>query len=183
MGCRELVDGQGSLTCCSPWGVARVRHSLSDCTELMEAELGVSNLHPSILDLALLYPTAPSPLSHFIHLSVAVLGLHCCAPAFSPAVLGGAFLYLQCRLLIAVACLVAEHGPWGAGSSCGSWVWLPRGMESSRPVINSEVPCTGGEFLTTGPSGRSSLPFFSPTHTLQTCPVAYLFCLLSVSAP
>ena len=41
---------------------------------------------PSILDLALLYPTAPSPLSHFIHLSVAVLGLHCCAPAFSGCV-------------------------------------------------------------------------------------------------
>ena len=51
------------------------------------------------------------------------------------------------------------------------------------PVIKPVSPALAGEFLATGPSGKSSLPLFSPTHTPPNTPCDYLFCLLSVSAP
>ena len=45
----------------------------------------------------------------FIYLFVAVLGLHCCVRAFSSCGERGLLLVAVCRLLTAVASLVAEH--------------------------------------------------------------------------
>ena len=45
-----------------------------------------------------------------IYLFMAALGLHCCARAFSSCGEQGLLLVAVCRLLIAVASLVVEHG-------------------------------------------------------------------------
>ena len=48
---------------------------------------------------------------YFIYLFLAVLGLRCCAQAFlSSCGERGLLFVVVCRLLIAVASLVAEHG-------------------------------------------------------------------------
>ena len=46
----------------------------------------------------------------FIYLFMAVLGLLCCARAFSSCGEWGLFFVMVCRLLIVVASLVVEHG-------------------------------------------------------------------------
>ena len=46
----------------------------------------------------------------FIVLFLAVLGLHCCARAFSSCSKRGLLFVVVCRLLVVVASLVAEHG-------------------------------------------------------------------------
>ena len=46
----------------------------------------------------------------FIYLFLAALGPHCCAQAFSSCGEQGLLFVAVCRLLIAVASLVAEHG-------------------------------------------------------------------------
>ena len=46
----------------------------------------------------------------FIYLFLAVLGLRCCARAFSSCVEQGVLFVVVCGLLIVVASLVAEHG-------------------------------------------------------------------------
>ena len=46
----------------------------------------------------------------FIYLFLAVLGLRCCAQSFSSCGERGLHFIAVCRLLIAVASLVAEHG-------------------------------------------------------------------------
>ena len=46
----------------------------------------------------------------FIYLVLAVLGLHCCARAFSSCCERGLLFVAVHRLLIAMASLVAEHG-------------------------------------------------------------------------
>ena len=46
----------------------------------------------------------------FIYLFLAVLGLCCCVGAFSSCGEQGLLFIVVCRLLIAVASLVAEHG-------------------------------------------------------------------------
>ena len=59
---------------------------------------------------------------------VAALGLLCCTQAFSSCGEQGLLFVAVCRLLIAVASLVAEHGSRRTGfSSCGTWaqqLWL-----------------------------------------------------------
>ena len=50
-------------------------------------------------------------LNKFIYLFLAALGLHCCALAFSSCGERGLLFVVVCRLLIAVASLVAEQGP------------------------------------------------------------------------
>ena len=47
---------------------------------------------------------------HFIYLFLAALGLHCCVRGFSSCSNWGLFFVAVCRLLFAVASLVAEHG-------------------------------------------------------------------------
>ena len=49
-------------------------------------------------------------LFYFIYLFLAVLGLPCCAQAFSSCGERGLLLVVVCGLLTAVASLVAEHG-------------------------------------------------------------------------
>ena len=49
-------------------------------------------------------------LINLFYLFLAALGLHCCAQAFSSRGEWGLLLVAVCRLLIAVASLVAEHG-------------------------------------------------------------------------
>ena len=57
---------------------------------------------------------------YFIYLFLAVLGLRCCTWAFSSCGERGLLFFMVRGLLIAVASLVAEHGPWARGlSSCG----------------------------------------------------------------
>ena len=46
----------------------------------------------------------------FIYLFMAVLGLRCCARAFSSCGERGLLFVVVCGLLIAVASLIAEHG-------------------------------------------------------------------------
>ena len=68
-------------------------------------------------------------LIKFIYLFLAVLGLHCCAQAFSSCGKQGLLFVALHGLLIAVAFFVVEHGLLGARasvvvahglSSCGS---------------------------------------------------------------
>ena len=47
---------------------------------------------------------------YFIYLFLVVLGLRCCVQAFSSCGKGGLLFVVVCRLLTAVASLVAEHG-------------------------------------------------------------------------
>ena len=47
---------------------------------------------------------------YFIYLFLAVLGLCCCAQAFSSCGEWGPLFAAVCRLLVVVASLVAEHG-------------------------------------------------------------------------
>ena len=47
---------------------------------------------------------------YLIYLFLAVLGLRCCARAFSSCGEWGLFFVVVCGLLIAVASLVVEHG-------------------------------------------------------------------------
>ena len=82
----------------------------------------------------------------------AVLGLCCCAQAFSSCGERGLLFVAVRRLLTAVASLVAEHGlqAWGF-SSCGLWaqqLWfaglvVPWHMGSSRTRARTRVPCIG----------------------------------------
>ena len=51
----------------------------------------------------------------FIYLFLAALGLCCCAWVFSSCGEWGLLLVVLCRLLIVVACLVAEHGLYAHG--------------------------------------------------------------------
>ena len=46
---------------------------------------------------------------YFIYLFLAALGLRCCTQSFSNCVARGLLFVVVCRLLIAVASLVAEH--------------------------------------------------------------------------
>ena len=63
-----------------------------------------------------------------IYLILTVLGLCCCAGFFLAGVSRGLLLTAVCRLLIAVACLVA-HGLWDRRAS----VVLARGLSSCSP--------------------------------------------------
>ena len=58
---------------------------------------------------------------YFISLFLAALSLHCCVRAFSSCSEQGLLFVAVHVLLIAVASLVAEHGPRHVGlSSCGT---------------------------------------------------------------
>ena len=49
-------------------------------------------------------------LKKYIYLFMAALGLHCCVGLSLVAVSGDYFLVVVCRLVLAMASLVAEHG-------------------------------------------------------------------------
>ena len=58
-----------------------------------------------------------SVLKGFYYLFLALLGLRCCAGFSLVVASGGNFLVAVCRLLIAVASLVAEQRLWGSWAS------------------------------------------------------------------
>ena len=64
----------------------------------------------------------------FIYLFLALLGLRCCASAFSSCGKWGLLFVVVCRLLIVKASLAAEQGSGHTGfSSCGTrdqQLWL-----------------------------------------------------------
>ena len=87
--------------CAAVYGVTNCRTRLSDWTELIHTYIYICK-YVIIL---------------FIYLFLAVLGLQCWVGFSLAAATGGYSLVLVHRLLMAVASLVAEHGPWGTGTS------------------------------------------------------------------
>ena len=97
----------------------------------------------------------------FIYLFLAVLGLGCCAWAFSSCGEQGLLFIVVCGLLTAVASLVVEHRPqacglqqlWLAGSrSQAQQLWCtglvaPRHVGSSQTRARTHVPCIGRQIL------------------------------------
>ena len=106
---------------------------------------------------------------------MAVLGLLCCARAFSSCSKRGLLFILVCGLLIAVtsrcrawalgarASVVVAHGLSSCGSwalerrlsSCGTRASLLRGMwDLPGPGLQPMFPALADSFLTTEPSGK-----------------------------
>ena len=92
----------------------------------------------------------------FIYLFLAVLGLHCCARAFSSCgKRGPLFIAVHGPLTIA-ASLVAEHRLQKLRlSSYGSGAQLLRGMwDLPRPGLEPVSPALAGRFSTAAPPGK-----------------------------
>ena len=92
----------------------------------------------------------------FIYWFLAVLALGCCA-GFSPVARSGACAVVVYRLLIAVACLVADSGLWSTGSVsvvaqllCSLWDLPGSGIEPVSPAL-------AGRLFTTEPPGKPLL--------------------------
>ena len=121
----------------------------------------------------------------FIYLFLAVLGLRCCAQAFSSCGKRGLLFVAVRGLFSAVASLVAEHGLQAHGlsscgsralerrlSSCGSRAQLLRGMwDLPRPGLEPVSLALADGFSTTAPPGKSqflkyfnSLAFILPSE-------------------
>ena len=84
----------------------------------------------------------------FIHLFLAVLGLHCCARASHC----GGFSCGRARALSTWASVVVARGL----SSCGARAYLLCGMwDLPGPGIELVSPALAGGFLTTAPPGKS----------------------------
>ena len=97
------------------------------------------------------------------------LGLRCCAQAFSSCGEQGLLFVVMCRLLIAVASLVVDHGLYMHGlsscgsralqrrlSSCGTQALLLHSMwELLRPGLKPVSTALAGGFFTTAPAGMS----------------------------
>ena len=92
----------------------------------------------------------------FIHLFLAVLGLHFCARAFSSCGKWGPLFIAVRGPLTILASLVAEHRlQTHRLSSCGSRAQLLRGMwDLPRPVLEPVSPALAGRFSTTVPPGK-----------------------------
>ena len=120
----------------------------------------------------------------FIYLFLAVLGLRCCARAFSSCGERGLLFVAVHGLLFAMASLVVEHGLQGTWasvlvvcrlsscgsqtverrlSSCGAQAQLLCGMwDLPGPGLEPVSPALAGRFLTTELRGKSlHLPFQS----------------------
>ena len=97
-------------------------------------------------------------------LFLAVLGLHCCARAFSSCGERGLHFVAVRRLLIVVASLVVEHGLQVRRlSSCGARAQLLCGMwDPPGPGIEPVSPALAGGFLTIVPPGKPSHSFLFP---------------------
>ena len=104
----------------------------------------------------------------FIHLFLALQGLHCCASSFLVAGSGGYSLVAACGLLITVISLVAEQGLQGVQAQ---QLWLPdsraqtqqlwcKGLAAPRHVgfsgsgIKPVSPALAGRFFTTELPGK-----------------------------
>ena len=85
------------------------------------------------LNSVLLYMYITSFKNLFIHLFMAVLGLHCCTGLFLDAANEGSSLVAECGLLVTVAPPAVEHRLWGARAlrRTGSAV---HGRQQSQPA-------------------------------------------------
>ena len=113
----------------------------------------------------------PSPLRHttglkfcflFFKLFLVVLGLHCCAWAFSDSSEQGLLSSCMCGPHIATASLVADMGVQASAvairvlGSCGTSAQVSHSMyDLPTPGIELMSPALAGRFLTTGPPGKS----------------------------
>ena len=107
----------------------------------------------------------------FIYLILAVLGLCCCAQAFSSCSEQGLLFIAVHGLLTVVASLFAElwlqaHGLSSYGlqaperrlNSCGAWAQLLHGMWGlPKPVLEPVSPALAGGFPATAPPGKPFL--------------------------
>ena len=96
------------------------------------------------------------PTSYYYYLDAS--GLCCCPRAFSGYTQPGLLLVAACRLLVAVASLVAEHRPRRAGSVPvvhGLGCREARGVLVPRPGMEHVPPALASRFFTTGPLGKS----------------------------
>ena len=97
----------------------------------------------------------------FIYLFMAVLGLRCCARAFSSCgKRGPLFIAVRGPLTIA-ASLVAEHRLQTRRlSSCGSRAYLLHDMwDLPRPGLEPVSPALAGRFSTAAPPGKPQAAF------------------------
>ena len=87
---------------------------------------------------------------------MAVLGLRCCARAFSSCGERGPLFIAVCGPLTVAASLVVEHRlQMRRLSSCGSRASLLRGMWGlPRPGLEPVSPALAGRFSTTAPPGK-----------------------------
>ena len=111
----------------------------------------------------------------FIFLFLAVLGLRCCARAFSSCSERGLLFVAVHGLLIVVASLVAEHGSRCAGfNSCGMWA-LERRLSScgARSLPTSKEGLLRDALLANSIQSRANLHFLK----------SWLFLLLLCSPP
>ena len=76
---------------------------------------------------------------------MAAQGLCCCSQASSSCSEQGLFLLVVCRLLVAMASLVAEHRLYMCGlRSCGHvGLAAPQPVKSSQASKGNGVPCIG----------------------------------------
>ena len=97
---------------------------------------------------------------------LALLGLHCCAQAFSSC--------SKWELLSHGSAWASDFGrfscfrAWALGclgfSSCGTWVWLPcRMWNLTGTRIRLVSPALAGGFLATGPPGKSEFTLLKCT--------------------
>ena len=91
---------------------------------------------------------------------MAVLGLRCCARAFSSCGKWGPLFIAVRGPLTIMASLVSEHRLQTRRlSSCGSRAWSLRGMwDLPRPGLEPVSPALAGRFSTTAPPGKPQLP-------------------------
>ena len=126
----------------------------------------------------------------FIYLFLAVLGLRCCARAFSSCRVSGGFSLLQCeglplrwlllrqsrapgaRASTVVACELSSCGSWALErrpSSCGARAQLFHGMwDPPRPWLKPVSPALAGGFPTTAPPGKSQETLLTSREHLPT---------------
>ena len=108
---------------------------------------------------------------------MAVLGLRCCARAFSSCGKRGPLFIAVCRPLTVAASLVAEHRLQTRRlrmrrlSSCGPRAQLLRGMwDLPRPGLEPMSPALAGRLSTTAPPGKPRKFFFKNLHFLTLLP-------------
>ena len=108
----------------------------------------------------------------FIYLSMAALGLHFCARAFSSCGKQGPLLIAVRGPLTIAASPVAEHRLQTRRlSNCGSRAQLLRGMwDLPRPGLEPVSPALAGRLSTTAPPGKPPCLLFLAGLILMTSP-------------
>ena len=127
--------------CC----IKEIHGFLSDPRRRGYISLLLSVYHISVSELGILF---------IIYIFLAVLGLHCCAWAFSSCDLQGLLQCMGSTLLCLLLLGVWALGPQASAavvcglSSCAAWVQLTSGMWNlPGPTIEPVSPALAGEFL------------------------------------